>query len=83
MSKALEVVIREPALRWTDFIVRLVAGLIVTFLGAWAVMLLVPHVLGLEPSYWQVVGFMLIIRFVWPGSRFPYLRTTENQKETK
>lgn len=83
MSKAIEVVIREPGITWQDFTTRVIAGLIATFLGAWFVMLLVPYVFGIDLGYWQVVGFMVILRFVWPHTRFPYLRTSEKQKVSK
>ena len=83
MSKALEVVIKEPRVGWEGFTSRLVAGLIVTFVNAWIIYMLAPIVLGIDIGYWQAVGGLVLIRAAWPTTSFPYLRSTEKQKPSK
>lgn len=83
MSKAIEVVIREPRIGWDDWLVRLIAGLAASFISAWLVMLLTPLVFGFDVGYWQAFGFLILVRLAWPRQEFPHLRMSEKQKERK
>lgn len=78
--KAIEVIIREPRLRFVDIATRFLSGMAATFLIAWFVTLLTPVALGFETDYWQAFWFLILIRLVWPFRTLPYLRREEKQK---
>lgn len=67
MSAPLPVQIVRPRRSATEncaaFVGRIALGL---FANAWFVMLLVPTFSHYRPGYWQVVAFILAVRFVLP-----------------
>lgn len=80
--RAMEVVIREPRIKWSDWVVRIFVGLAATFVSAWFVMILTPMVFGVEIGYGQALAFLVLVRLVFPRGEIPHLRTSEKQKES-
>lgn len=73
MSQPLNVRVVEPEADWPRLIGNFVFGIGWLFLIAWLAVMLIPAIFDWHLSYWQCVGFIVLLRLITPrASSFRY-----------